>query len=157
MEPVIVERAPELAVGMGDSFEPKSTNEIGALWGRFMQQHEQIKHAKSDYMLGICSCHHKDVEKKPGHSIIYIAASPVTGLEDIPSGMVACELPGGRYAKFTHKGKVSNLPHTVDYIWGTWLPKGLYEFRDAPDFELYDERFNAETMDGEIDIFIPIV
>ncbi len=157
MKPIILERQAELAVGMGASFEPKSTNEIGALWGRFMQQHEAVKQVKDGYMLGICCNQHPGVEKKPGHSIVYIAASPVDKFEDIPQGMVKCELPAGRYAMFTHKGRISELPHTVDYIWGTWLPKGEYEFRDAPDFELYDHRFDAEKMEGEIDIYVPIV
>lgn len=156
MKPEIVEYPALTCIGMGGSFEPKSVNEIGALWSRFMQRYEDIPRVNPAFTLGICCNQHPNVPKQPGHSIVYIAAAPVESCDNIPQGMVKCELPAGRYAKFTHKGAIAELPHTVDYIWGTWLPKGEYEFRDAPDFEIYDERFDPETMQGEIDIFVPI-
>ena len=156
MKPVIVERPAEICIGMGASFEPKSVNDIGALWGRFMQRYREVENINSAYTLGVCCNQIAGIEMRPGHSIIYIAATPVQKCDSIPEGMVRCDLPAGRYAKFTHKGAIADLPHTVDYIWGTWLPKGECEFRDAPDFEVYDDRFCAETMQGEIDIYVPI-
>ncbi|MBY0547527.1 MAG: AraC family transcriptional regulator [Candidatus Obscuribacterales bacterium] len=156
MKPEIVERAAQTCIGMGGSFEPKAVNDIGALWGRFMKRYEEVPNVNHEFTVGICCNQHPAIAKQEGHSIVYIAAAPVNTCETVPPGMVRCELPAGRYAKFTHRGAIAELPHTVDYIWGTWLPKGEYEFRDAPDFEIYDERFDPETMQGEIDIYVPV-
>jgi len=50
------------------------------------------------------------------------------------------------------------LPHTVNYIWGTWVPKNVdvTKQKGAVDFEFYDGRFNPETRDGEFDIYVPV-
>jgi AraC family transcriptional regulator len=101
---------------------------------------------------------HPEVPLEPGDAIVYMASLPVTAADNIPPGMVAQKLPASKYAVFTHKGPLANLPTTIRYIWGTWVP-GNAEIhkKDAPDFELYDERFNPETLDGEFDIYIPII
>ena len=71
--------------------------------------------------------------------------------------MVTCEIPASRYAVFTHRGLLINLPHTIKYIWGTWVTKGEYQHKNAPDFELYDERFDPHSESSEFDIYVPIV
>ena len=59
-------------------------------------------------------------------------------------------------AVFSHKGSPNNLNLTYEYIIGTWLPNSGYEPVMSPDFELYDQRFNPESEDSEMFIFIPI-
>jgi AraC family transcriptional regulator len=49
------------------------------------------------------------------------------------------------------------LPDTVRQVWAHWLPSSRVTDVAAPDFELYDERWDPETDDGEIDIWVPIV
>lgn len=156
MQPKIVERGPDLAVGLGGSFPHNSFSKISNLWTDFQRRMEEIGAVRSGYALGVCSATHPDIQVQPGDNFIYVAALPVTSADAIPDGMVKCEIPGGRYAVFTHKGPLSDLPHTINYIWGTWVPKGEYSRRDTPDFELYDERFDEKTLDGEFDIYIPI-
>lgn len=158
MEPKIITREEEFAIGMGGSFTPKSTNEIHTLWTKFMPRSKDILNKKNDYVtLGICAKNHPKITKDSNECIVYIAAFPVNSIDQIPKGMVSCTLAAGRYAVFTHKGHLRNLPETLNYIWGTWMPSAQYEFRDEPDFELYDERFDPEKMEGEFDIFVPIV
>ena len=159
MKPKIVTREAELAVGMGGSFVPKSTGEIHTLWTKFIPRSKEIPNVKNDQTLGICCSSHPKIPKDSNECIVYIAAMPVSSLDPkaLPKGMVSCELAAGRYAVFTHSGHLRDLPETVNYIWGTWVPSAEYQFRDEPDFELYDERFNPETMQGEFDIYVPIV
>lgn len=57
---------------------------------------------------------------------------------------------------FSHKGPISKLGETVNYIWGIWIPQSGCKLVDAPDFELYDDRFNPETMSGEFEIYVPV-
>jgi AraC family transcriptional regulator len=156
MQPKIVERGPDLAVGMGGSFPHNSFSRISKLWTEFQVRMPEVPAVRKGYALGVCTAEHADIAIKPGDNFVYIAALPVTDAATVPAGMVKVEIPGGRYAVFTHKGPLSDLPHTVNYIWGTWVPRGEYKRRESPDFELYDERFNEQTLDGEFDIYLPI-
>jgi len=89
--------------------------------------------------------------------MIYVAAIPVSKVEDVPPGMVVCDIPAATFAKFTHRGPIMDIGHTVAYIWGTWVPQSGLELRNLPDLELYDERFDPVSESGEVDIFVPIV
>jgi AraC family transcriptional regulator len=155
MQPTILKRGHELAIGMGDSFLPGQTELIGLLWQKFVPRMHEVKNRKP-YDLGLCMSNHPQIPKKPGDTMVYVAAVPVENTDDVPSGMVVCELPESTYAKFTHKGKISDIKHTVQYIWGTWIPESGYKLREIADFELYDERFNPMTGEGEVDIYVPL-
>jgi AraC family transcriptional regulator len=155
MQPKIVIRETDLAIGMGDSFTQGDTDKISQLWNRFIERIPEIRNAKP-YSLGVCMASHPDVPKKAGDTFVYVAAMPVTSIDEIPEGMVACELPQSRYALFTHKGPIADIRHTVEYIWGTWIPETEYKLKDIPDYELYDDRFDPVTASGEVDIYVPI-
>ncbi len=71
--------------------------------------------------------------------------------------MTSMKVPAGRYAVFTHKGKVELIGHTMNYIYGFWLPGSGVELREAPDLEIYDERFNPHSDNSELDIWIPVL
>ena len=88
--------------------------------------------------------------------MFYMACTEVTTTSDVPSGMVAKTIPAGRYAVFTHVGPLDGLGHTMHYIFGTWASRSRFELRDAPDLEIYDERFKLGQPDSEVDLYIPI-
>jgi len=100
----------------------------------------------------------RHVPTEPGQTFVYIAGLPVTELGALPEGMVSCTIPKAKYAVFTHKSHLDNLPNTINYIWGTWIPKNIekYHHTSGPDFELYDSRFNPATETGEFDIYVPV-
>ena len=155
MQPKIITREADMAIGMGGSFTQGDTEKISALWMKFVDRIPEIQN-KKDYSLGVCMSAHPKVPVKPGDTFVYVAAMPVSKVEHVPDGMVVCELPKSTYALFTHKGQISDIRHTVEYIWGTWIPESNYKLRDTPDFELYDERFDPATGSGEVDIYVPI-
>jgi AraC family transcriptional regulator len=155
MQPKIIKRGRELAIGMGDSFVQGQTEEIGALWGRFVPRMHEIKNRKP-YDLGVCASKHPIIVKKDGDTFIYVAAVAVENADHVPDGMVVCDIPESTFAVFTHSGPIMNIKHTCEYIWGTWLPESGYELTDTPDYELYDSRFDPKTGSGEVDIYVPI-
>jgi len=66
-------------------------------------------------------------------------------------------IPSGKYAVFTHKGKVDDLRITYDYIFGTWIFKTDLKLYTRDDFELYGEKFlGRENEDSIIKIYIPV-
>ena len=156
MEPKIVDREQEFVVGMGGAFQQGDSAEIGKLWDRFLPQMDKIKKSDRKYALGVCMPNHSEIVTKSSDQFVYIAGLPVDVEHTVPKNMVSCRLSAGKYAVFTHKGPISEIGHTLNYIWGTWLPKSSYEHRDAPDFELYDDRFKPDSADSEFDFYIPL-
>ena len=66
-------------------------------------------------------------------------------------------LPGGKYAKFVHRGTAGELIDTYHYIWGVWFPKSGYRLAGRDDFERYTERFlGTEDENSEIEIYFPV-
>lgn len=142
-------------VGMADGFNPDTTVHIADLWRRFLPAcHAQNLDLNLSY--GVCMAEHTEVAKEPGESFIYMAGVPVPTTAHTPPAMVSFDIPEGKYAVFTHKGSIKDFPKTVKYIWSTWIPENKHLYREAPDFELYDERFDPRTESGEVDIYIPV-
>jgi AraC family transcriptional regulator len=156
-EPKFVERDRELVIGIGAGFTPQTTDAIKSLWDQFMERKGEIKNVKGDYALGVCVEEHPEIKKPDGEGFVYIAALPVSSIDHIPPGMVACELIKSRYAVFTHKAPLAKIKETMDYIWKTWKTSTKLEIKAAPDFELYDERFHCDSDACEFDIYVPIV
>lgn len=86
----------------------------------------------------------------------YMCGAEVSGFEELPSGMGRMRVPAKRYAVFTHDGPVAKIRHTWDAIVNQWLPSSGYRSADTPDFELYDDRFDADTESGIVEIWIGI-
>ncbi len=152
MEPRIVSREAFKVVGLkyyGN--DPK--NNCPQLWQEFMKRYAEIKNAipiSESYGL-MCTGEEDYVDGK----FDYIASVAVSGLEDIPEGMVGAEVPAATYAVFTHKGKLDRIDDTYEYIYGTWFQNSEYEPVGSNEFELYDERYTGND-DSEFDIYIPV-
>lgn len=158
LEPVYKEFAGEHVIGMAAGFSEGDHKAIEHLWNIFKDRFDEVGDPEASQAFGVCMPSHPDVEKKAGQTFVYMAALPAGKGAPIPDGMVACDIPKGKYAVFTHKGSLDSLPHTVNYIWGTWVPKhvDVTKQKGTVDFEYYDGRFHPETRDGEFDIYVPV-
>ena len=160
MQPVIRFFDEKKVVGMGTKFisilSPDHDNEkvIPALWGQYLPKSQAIQARVGWADLGVCF--DPGPEKSHPDECFYLAGAEVTSTADIPDGMMAMTIPAGKYAVFTHKGALDKLGFTMKYIYGSWLPKSGEKLRDAPDLEIYDQRFKPDSEDSELDICIPI-
>ena len=158
MEPKIVTKDGFKIVGM-KIFGENTNDEIKELWNKFIPRIDKIKHRLNkditkDISYGMC---YPSEEMNESGEFEYIASVEVSSLGDVPQGMVGRTIPRQKYAVFTHKGVVDRIKETYKYIYGTWQPKSGCELVRAPDFEYYDERFDADNQeDSEMDIYIPI-
>jgi AraC family transcriptional regulator len=84
----------------------------------------------------------------------YIAGFEASSAEVVPEGMVAFEVPGGKYAVFATT--LPKIGETFDQAYHTWLPEAGHQPTGGPEFELYDERFDPQDPDSEFDLYIPI-
>jgi AraC family transcriptional regulator len=109
---------------------------------------------RGGHTLGLCIAAESGAAQEVGFT--YVAGVEVERLERVPDGLTAVSVPANTYAVFTHTGHISRLSDTVRQIWGRWLPASPYRHVPAPDFEWYDERWDPQTGEGAIDIYVPI-
>lgn len=135
-----------------------SVNNIYSLWQKFEDVIDEIpnKH-HSERTFGICE------QLQETHTLNYdmnfseVIGMEVTCYDNLPKGIVAKTIPSGKYAVFTHRGPLSEILKTYEYIWGTWVLLTKEVLDERGDFELYDKRFLGWDNDqSEMDIYIPI-
>jgi len=135
-------------------------NRLRDLWGNFHKVAESLPHSKKDARrLGICEACQDNTIYNMNNDVLFteVVGIEVDSFEGMPESFVRKEIPGGRYAVFTHKGTLRMLPRTFEYIWGTWFLETKEELDWREDFELYDHRFTGyDHPDSEIDLYIPV-
>jgi len=110
-------------------------NEVGATWGRLMGwAGMRGLLGPGAKMFGIV---HDDPDVTPQDRIRYDAAVSVTRPVAPEGEFGVMNLPGGRYAVFTHRGPYEDLGKFYQRIYGAWLPKSGCELGDSPAFEQY--------------------
>lgn len=155
MKPRIEHKSAFSVIGIAGHFAPNTNTRIPELWGRFAPREAEIPNRRGQHAFGICG------EADEGGSaeecgFVYTAAVEVDSIEQVPPGMVALTIPANTYAVFTHKGHISTIGATMKQVFGSWLPEAAYEHVPGPDFEFYDERFDPERGEGEVDIYVPV-
>ena len=136
-----------------------SDNKLKELWARFSLIYEHIPNKLNEIRnFGICEVNPEfDLTKFDENTeSSYFIGTEVSSVKSIPNGMEPKVLKGGKYAVFTHKGGLSTIGMTYDYIWGTWILCSGQEIDYRDDFELYDYRFIGKSNSGEMDIYIPV-
>ncbi|MEK6626643.1 MAG: AraC family transcriptional regulator [Bdellovibrionota bacterium] len=162
MQPKFMTTQEKKVVGLGTNFisilSPEKNNHvlIPQLWDQYIPRAREIGKRVGTWDLGLCEAIADKAKKKHPDECFYMACAEVTDFSQVPSGMLKKVIPAGRYAVFTHKGKLDKLEHTMNYIFGSWLPKSGEELRDAPDLEIYDQRFVVDSESSELYIYIPV-
>lgn len=135
-------------------------NKLPELWQTFNARVEEIKTRTSGIRgYGVCETDQDfDLNQfDEGTETNHFIGAEVIDFADIPQGMAAKTLDGGKYAVFTHRGKMNTLQMTYEYIWGTWVLCSGFEIDPRDDFEFYDERYLEPENDmSEFDIYIPV-
>ncbi len=162
MEPQFTQ-LPELKIaGLGARFisvlSPNKNNStiIPALWHDFIRHYDSIPNKSGDASLGLVEMLPQSEPKSDPAEMFYIACTPVATFDDVPASLLRRVIPAGRYARFTHKGRLTTLGATMHFIYREWLPQSKLQLRHAPHLEWYDRRFNAESDQSEFDILLPI-
>ncbi|MDT8718688.1 AraC family transcriptional regulator [Clostridium sp. 19966] len=138
-------------IGMKETVKPGSEG-IKNLWHNFTSKKSEVKNILAqDTVIGICEYMPNITDES---KFSYFAGVEVTDFFDIPKEMLIKIIPNSKYAVFTHKGSLSKLKDTYNFIYGIWLPQSGYELAELDTIELYDSRSN--TADPEFDIHIPL-
>lgn len=162
MQPIFKTLPQFEVMGLGTKFisilsqEKNNHVVIPKLWDKYLMRREEITSRSKPYDLGVCMPVGNDMQKTHPDECFYLAGTEVKDFQHIPQGMITRTIPAGEYAVFTHKGPLSKLDYTMNYIYGSWLPKSGRKLREAPDLELYDNRFDSNSEQSEFDIYIPV-
>ena len=97
----------------------------------------------------------------PDGDVDYLAGIGVTSFDGLDQDFDRMVVPDQNYLVVTHEGDVANIRNTWNWIFAEIPPKSLgleivEVFAMTPEFEVYDERYNAQTGEGEIDIWVPV-
>lgn len=66
------------------------------------------------------------------------------------------QLPPSTDACFTHRGPLTKLDETINYTFGTWLPRSQFVHGEGPNLDRQDERFGDGGANCEFDFLIPV-
>ena len=89
-------------------------------------------------------------------TVEFLCGVEVASFGGIGAEVGRVRIPPAHYAVFSHRGGVATLGATWDAIFGDWLPRSGRRPAPSPDFELYDERFDPATGEGEIELWVPV-
>ena len=152
MEPEIIHQAEMKTVGIASQYDNDDLD-LHRLWSAFRPYVGEVKNRVHGSAFGIYESYQENEDEV---CFSYICSVEVSSFEDIPEGMTERVIPEQLYAKFTHIGPIANLPETLKYIWGSWLPKSKYEYVERPDFELYPEGFDDKNPENVLYLHIPV-
>ncbi|MEM7241964.1 MAG: AraC family transcriptional regulator [Pseudomonadota bacterium] len=141
-------RAAFRVVGMSLDVSIKDLSGVPALWQSFAAREAEVPTPTPGVGYGV------SFNSTEAGTFTYMAG--VAGRGDIPTGMTHIDIPAGDYAVFTHAGHISEIHKTIFTIWNRGLTDNNLTPTYAADFEYYDQRFNPETGNGVVDIWIPV-
>jgi len=119
-------------------------------WHDFHQQSANIPRQLGKLAYGVC-CNGDDAG-----NFDYVAGVEVADFSELPREFARVRIPAQKYLVFTHKDHISSIRRTVNTIWNRWLPQSGMTIADAPNFERYDESFDALTGNGGLQIWVPV-
>lgn len=138
-------------VGLSRRYRHQEVAGIPAQWTEF-QPYEGTLGERPGVWYGVCD----GFDEAEGR-FRYTCGVQVENPNNVPGELSVLNLPAHTYLAFTHEGHISELRHTMNAIWGQYLPASPYEaVGEQPMFELYDENFDARTGRGGLEIWIPV-
>lgn len=147
--PCFVTGPARLIAGLKARYTFDTNQGIPAQWMAFDAWCGQIPATVAGPAYGVC-CDYRD------GSFDYLAGVEVSRVDELPRELDSVRLVAGRYALFEHHGHISAFRKTVYTIWNKLIPELKLTLADAPNFELYDERFDPKTGSGVVEIWLPL-
>lgn len=124
-------------------------------YDKLVERKKEIHHRKNEnVMLMQIYPMNEDFNAKVD-KFTHLIGYEVTSLDNFPSEMISHDVPVSQYATCTHRGNESEIGDTYDYIYGQYLGETGHEPK-CYDFEIWDERYQPESPNNEIDIYVAL-
>lgn len=157
MKPEIIERDSFELVGVQKDYDAPDFAGAFEQWQNFLSRKDEINTPNQNCFYGLAISPAKTRMKNDCSGIFqYLSAFESAGEETLPDGMVKLVLPPQKYAKYTFKGPVSGFQAFIMNVWTHYLPESGLEAIESPEIEVYDERFDVDSHESEMDYLIPV-
>lgn len=144
-----LEKKPAFTV-VGMKYHGKGQSpKIPELWGEFMQRVSEISNRSNENL-----CYGaEDNYNETTNEFDYLACVEVSQVEDLPAGMEQWQIPANTYAIFPTT--LPDINETYENIESRLTDSGLKR-AFAPEFELYDETFDAQDPKSLLYVYVPV-
>lgn len=134
-----------------DSDKNNIADKLHPLWDSFLSRLTEIP----DVIAGTC---YGAIQETGKHTdqLNYVAGIEVRHTASIPTGMEEIIIPACTYARFRHRGEVTLLDNTVNFIYSNWLLNSTVQHNHGPDLEIYGTGYHPTSADSIIHYEIPI-
>jgi AraC family transcriptional regulator len=147
--PRIEEAGPVLIAGLGGRCNDATSIGIPALWQRFAPHINHIPGQIGAIAYGVM-CNYDGAGNWD-----CVCGVEVSGFSNLPAEFRPLTVPKQKYAVFSHRGHISTIRGTWNYISREWLPGSGMRIANAPKLERYSENFDP-AIAGGVEIWIPI-
>ena len=125
-------------------------NRTTELWRTFMQRQEEVMRRVGSHIVSMQVYNRALGDPfSPETPFEKWAAVEVSEQDEVPAGMEAVTLAGGKYAVFTHRGPASAASSTFQKIFGVWLPNSGYALDAREHFEIFPAGYRPDDPAGE--------
>ena len=139
-----------LIAGLSQRYKFPDIAGIPGQWQRFVPHLGHIPGQVGEEAYGVCT------NMDGGEGFDYICGNAVNSLDGLPAGLTGIKISPQKYAVFTHKGHISTIRNSFHTVWNKGLPESGHMAAEAPFFERYDARFNPQTGQGDVEIWVPV-
>jgi AraC family transcriptional regulator len=134
-----------------DSEKNNLAHKLPALWDSFLARSDEIAGRVPKLFYGVVH------QQTPHNDLLeYWAAVEVAAFGFAPEGMVEITVPASRYAKFAHRGAVSRVDQTVNYVYSSWLLNSGLRHTLGCDLEFYGPKYHPTSEDSLMHYAIPV-
>jgi AraC family transcriptional regulator len=137
-------------VGLKQRYTDATYAQIPMQWRAFQPHMRHIDERTGSDSFGVICNRHEAGDWD------YLTGVEVKRWSTLPGNLSGIQLAAQIYAVFRHEGDVSRIRNSCEAIFGTWLPNASHRQLNSPWFERYGERFDAQSGQGDIEIWIPI-
>ncbi len=148
--PQIVDSDEFVVARLRKYYECEKWPSIPAQWQKFQPYLDGIRNRTDDSAYGICA----DCDHHSGFN--YICAVKISEPENLNPNLTVFQVPKQKYAVFTHPGHISNIGCTWNSIYSKWQPNSNYEILNTLSFEFYDQHYNTNSGQGDVQIWVPV-
>jgi AraC family transcriptional regulator len=151
LEPPRFENGKRLLIaGLSERYDESTTANIPAQWQRFGPYLGHVPGQIANIAYGVVW--NSDDEG----NVDYVTGVEVKDFTSLPPELAHVRVAEHRYAVFSHREHISMIRRTWYTILNKWLPESGHRLADAPEFERYDEKFDARTGNGGLEIWVPV-
>jgi AraC family transcriptional regulator len=150
MKPKLVTMPAFSVMGLIREFTPETMPLIPKLWEDIAPEMDKLPGRKGRRSFGLMLEHTYGENPKA----TYMVAVEIEPEAIPPDGMATWQVPAAEYAVWTMRGHISGIGKFIENAHTKWLAKAGLTHVNAPDFEMYDDRWTPEN--GPLDYCIPV-